>query len=88
MGSHQENWFYNQLTKSSARGATWRIIGNQIIFSSITESYGLSGDNWNVSYYHLRYGTTSEKTILTPIIPPGLHRKPQQNTKAHIRQRH
>ncbi|EMR71240.1 putative alkaline phosphatase-like protein [Eutypa lata UCREL1] len=47
MGSHQENWFYNQLTKSSARGATWRVIGNQIIFSSITESYGLSGDNWN-----------------------------------------
>lgn len=50
MGSHQENWFYNELTKSSERGATWRIIGNQIIFSSIVESYGLSGDNWNVSY--------------------------------------
>ncbi|KAI1083199.1 PhoD-like phosphatase-domain-containing protein [Whalleya microplaca] len=47
MGSHQENWFYNQLTKSSQRGATWRIIGNQIIFSRITESSGLSGDNWN-----------------------------------------
>ncbi|KAI0842132.1 PhoD-like phosphatase-domain-containing protein, partial [Hypoxylon sp. FL0890] len=47
MGSHQEHWFYNQLSKSSERGATWRIIGNQIIFSYITESYGLSGDNWN-----------------------------------------
>ncbi|KAI0140929.1 PhoD-like phosphatase-domain-containing protein [Hypoxylon sp. NC0597] len=47
MGSHQENWFYNQLSRSSERGATWRIIGNQIIFSYITESYGLSGDNWN-----------------------------------------
>ncbi|KAI2629696.1 PhoD-like phosphatase-domain-containing protein [Hypoxylon sp. NC1633] len=47
MGSHQENWFYNQLSKSSDRGATWRIIGNQIVFSHIVESYGFSGDNWN-----------------------------------------
>ncbi|KAI5862150.1 PhoD-like phosphatase-domain-containing protein [Durotheca rogersii] len=47
MGSHQENWFYNQLSKSSDRGATWRIVGNQIVFSHIVESYGLSGDNWN-----------------------------------------
>ncbi|RYP34941.1 hypothetical protein DL767_004018 [Monosporascus sp. MG133] len=47
MGSHQENWFYNQLTASSERGATWRLVGNQIIFSTIKESDGLSGDNWN-----------------------------------------
>ncbi|XXG94699.1 Nuclear SAM-dependent mono-and asymmetric methyltransferase [Hypoxylon texense] len=47
MGSHQENWFYNQLSASSSRGATWRIIGNQIVFSHIVESYGYSGDNWN-----------------------------------------
>ncbi|RYP54975.1 hypothetical protein DL768_000291 [Monosporascus sp. mg162] len=47
MGSHQENWFYNQLTASSERGATWRLVGNQIIFSTIRESYGLSGDNWS-----------------------------------------
>jgi alkaline phosphatase D len=43
MGSHQENWFYNQLSQSSKRGAAWRIIGSQIIFSQI----GSSGDNWN-----------------------------------------
>ncbi|KAI8965930.1 PhoD-like phosphatase-domain-containing protein [Daldinia sp. FL1419] len=47
MGSHQENWFYNQLSRSQDRGATWRIIGNQIIFSHIVESYGYGGDNWN-----------------------------------------
>ncbi|KAI0113939.1 alkaline phosphatase-like protein [Nemania sp. FL0031] len=47
MGSHQENWFYNELSKSSKRGAAWRIIGNQILFSRIYESYGLSGDNWS-----------------------------------------
>lgn len=53
MGSRQENWFYKSLTESKDRGAAWRIIGNQIIFSRITENYGsgeiLSGDNWSVS---------------------------------------
>ncbi|CAO1598744.1 hypothetical protein XANCAGTX0491_002504 [Xanthoria calcicola] len=47
MGSSQENWFYRQLSESAGRGATWRVIGNQIIFSRIVESYGVSGDNWN-----------------------------------------
>ncbi|KAL8856964.1 MAG: hypothetical protein Q9178_006459 [Gyalolechia marmorata] len=47
MGSHQENWFYNQLSDSADRGATWRLIGNQIIFSRIPGPNGLSGDNWN-----------------------------------------
>jgi alkaline phosphatase D len=42
MGSHQEHWFYNQLSQSSKRGATWRVIGSQIVFSPI----GSSGDNW------------------------------------------
>ncbi|KAL8871533.1 MAG: hypothetical protein Q9174_002654 [Haloplaca sp. 1 TL-2023] len=47
MGSHQENWFYNQLSDSADRGATWRVVGNQIIFSRIIESFGANGDNWN-----------------------------------------
>ncbi|KAB5528007.1 PhoD-like phosphatase-domain-containing protein [Coniochaeta sp. 2T2.1] len=48
MGSRQEHWFYNTLSGSAQRGATWRIIGNQIIFSRIAEGSGkLSGDNWN-----------------------------------------
>lgn len=38
MGSRQEHWFYNQLSQSSARGATWRIVGSQIVFSRINES--------------------------------------------------
>jgi len=49
MGSHQENWFYGELSRSSKRGAAWRVVGNQIVFSHIIESYGLSGDNWSVS---------------------------------------
>ncbi|KAI0164955.1 alkaline phosphatase-like protein [Xylariaceae sp. FL1272] len=47
MGSRQENWFYHQLSDSSDRGAAWRVIGNQILFSKVLESYGLSGDNWS-----------------------------------------
>ena len=50
MGSHQENWFYNQLSDSAGRGATWRIIGSQIVFAQITESSGVSGDNWSVRH--------------------------------------
>jgi alkaline phosphatase D len=53
MGSRQENWFYNKLSESSKRGAAWRIIGNQIVFSRINESiaygneYPLDYDAWD-----------------------------------------
>jgi alkaline phosphatase D len=51
MGSHQENWFYRSLSESQARGATWRVIGNQIIFSRMnnTAVYGeaLNADQWD-----------------------------------------
>lgn len=45
MGSRQENWFYNQLTKSQKRGAQWRLIGSQTVFSRQNESivYGDTG---------------------------------------------
>jgi hypothetical protein len=35
MGGRQENWFYQSLIESKTRGATWRIIGSQIVFSRI-----------------------------------------------------
>ena len=53
MGSRQENWFYNQLIESSQRGATWRVIGSQTVFSRLNESiaYGnvnpLDYDAWD-----------------------------------------
>jgi alkaline phosphatase D len=52
MGSRQENWFYRSLKESKERGAAWRIVGNQIIFSRILENDdgALSGDNWNVCH--------------------------------------
>lgn len=53
MGSRQENWFYNNLIKSANRGATWRIIGSQTVFSreNVSVSYGnvdpLNYDAWD-----------------------------------------
>lgn len=45
MGSRQENWFYHQLSSSSKRGATWRIIGSQIIFSRVNQSLAFGSEN-------------------------------------------
>jgi alkaline phosphatase D len=53
MGSRQENWFYHQLSQSKDRGAAWRIVGSQIVFSRINESvvFGtevpLNMDSWD-----------------------------------------
>ena len=54
MGSQQENWFYRNLIESKERGAVWRIIGNQIVFSriNITSWFGTfenpyNGDQWD-----------------------------------------
>lgn len=44
MGSRQENWFYRQLSESSERGATWRVVGSQIVFSTVSP---LNYDAWD-----------------------------------------
>ncbi|KAK3307716.1 PhoD-like phosphatase [Chaetomium strumarium] len=45
MGPRQEAWFYRKLRESSSRGAAWRIVGNQIIFSRMNESLALGSEN-------------------------------------------
>lgn len=45
MGPRQESWFYSKLSESSKRGAAWRVIGNQIIFSRINQSFALGDEN-------------------------------------------
>ncbi|KAF2138545.1 uncharacterized protein K452DRAFT_321110 [Aplosporella prunicola CBS 121167] len=45
MGSRQENWFYNQLTQSKNRGAAWRLIGSQLVFSRENESLASGPEN-------------------------------------------
>ncbi|EQK97550.1 Alkaline phosphatase D-related protein [Ophiocordyceps sinensis CO18] len=49
MGSRQESWFYDSLKRSQDRGARWRIVGNQIVFSRILDNDqgAMSGDDWN-----------------------------------------
>lgn len=41
--------FYNQLTSSASRGATWRLIGSQIVFSriNITTWFGSEENPFN-----------------------------------------
>lgn len=43
MGGRQESWFYRTLKKSKDRGAKWRIIGSQVIFSGAD---GAGTDTW------------------------------------------
>ena len=45
MGARQENWFYSQLSESASRGATWRLIGSQVIFSRINQSAAYGEEN-------------------------------------------
>jgi alkaline phosphatase D len=45
MGSRQENWFYRSLSESAERGATWRIVGSQIVFSRMNQSAALGPEN-------------------------------------------
>ncbi|KAL3472259.1 PhoD-like phosphatase-domain-containing protein [Aspergillus californicus] len=51
MGPRQENWFYRQLSQSKARGAKWRVIGNQLVFAHVQQqnedgSMSFSVDSW------------------------------------------
>jgi alkaline phosphatase D len=82
MGSHQENWFYNQLSKSNDRGAVWRIIGNQIIFSNINGSArgeSLNADQWDVrrAFPFLFSKITSTRSFCADSSNVGIHSLPQ-----------
>lgn len=65
MGPRQESWFYNSLSESNERGAAWRVIGNQLIFSRLYENDdgGMSGDNWNVRSRRSPYDSSIEADI-------------------------
>ncbi|KLO12363.1 hypothetical protein SCHPADRAFT_941275 [Schizopora paradoxa] len=47
MGIPQENWFYETLTQSKERGAIWRVIGQQIVFTQLNESGTFDVDAWD-----------------------------------------
>ncbi|KIW04888.1 uncharacterized protein PV09_04063 [Verruconis gallopava] len=45
MGSRQENWFYSSLIASNKRGAAWRLIGSQTVFSKLNQSLAYGSEN-------------------------------------------
>ncbi|KAK0701193.1 PhoD-like phosphatase-domain-containing protein [Apiosordaria backusii] len=57
MGGRQENWFYRTLKESKDRGAKWRIIGSQVIFSGAdgagTDTWGGYTANRNRTLQHI-----------------------------------
>lgn len=83
MGHHQEKWFYGSLSESDERGAAWRVIGNQLIFSRLFENDDgdMSVDNWNVGDH------SPTKKQDSDLRNAGVHREPKQDPKAPLRQR-
>ncbi|KAJ3551378.1 hypothetical protein NM688_g4737 [Phlebia brevispora] len=47
MGAEQESWFYNTLSQSQSRGAVWRIVGQQIVFTQLDEQGEFDVDAWD-----------------------------------------
>ncbi|KAI0810902.1 PhoD-like phosphatase-domain-containing protein [Irpex lacteus] len=47
MGAQQEQWFYNTLSQSKARGAIWRVVGQQIVFTQLDEGGEFDVDAWD-----------------------------------------
>ncbi|KAL0946851.1 hypothetical protein HGRIS_013018 [Hohenbuehelia grisea] len=46
MGFAQEGWFTNTLSQSKDRGAVWRVVGQQVVFSQLNRS-GFDLDAWD-----------------------------------------
>lgn len=47
MGQEQEQWFFDRLLKSKQRGALWRIVGQQVVFSQLSEGTTFNFDQWD-----------------------------------------
>ncbi|KAI9446383.1 PhoD-like phosphatase-domain-containing protein [Lactarius indigo] len=47
MGLTQENWFFNTLSTSKKRGAVWRVIGQQVVFSQLEAQGSFDLDAWD-----------------------------------------
>ncbi|KZW01038.1 hypothetical protein EXIGLDRAFT_603419 [Exidia glandulosa HHB12029] len=47
MGFEQEQWFFDRLTKSKQRGAVWRVVGQQVVFSQVLEGTFFNFDQWD-----------------------------------------
>ncbi|KAF2033950.1 phosphodiesterase/alkaline phosphatase D precursor [Setomelanomma holmii] len=61
MGSRQENWMYRTLSESAERGAIWRVIGSQILFSRANQST-LNNNQVNLDAWE-GYGANKNRTL-------------------------
>ncbi|KAK7210088.1 hypothetical protein V2G26_017266 [Clonostachys chloroleuca] len=77
MGFNQEAWFYNQLSQSSNRGAAWRLVGQQVVFSHVTFGFftneGFNRDQWDGYLANRRrvFGHLYDNQINNTIIMSG-----------------
>lgn len=46
-GEKQKNWFFNELKTSNDRGAKWRLIMQQVVFSSLGRGGTFDVDAWD-----------------------------------------
>ncbi|KAF8902073.1 PhoD-like protein [Gymnopilus junonius] len=51
MGAAQEQWFYDTVSESTRRGAVWRVVGQQIVFTQLNESGACSANRARVLDY-------------------------------------
>lgn len=42
-GSKQQAWFFNEMTESADRGATWRLVMQQVVFAPVNYSIATQG---------------------------------------------
>ncbi|QRV91470.1 alkaline phosphatase [Ceratobasidium sp. AG-Ba] len=47
MGLKQENWLSDQLLNSKRRGAVWRVVGQQVVFTQLNELGKFNLDSWD-----------------------------------------
>uniref|UniRef100_A0A8H8CP52 Alkaline phosphatase D n=1 Tax=Psilocybe cubensis TaxID=181762 RepID=A0A8H8CP52_PSICU len=47
MGAAQEQWLFDTVSESEKRGAVWRVLGQQIVFTQLNESGAFDLDAWD-----------------------------------------
>ncbi len=78
IGTEQETWLLNELTQSQTRGARWRLIGNQVIFSQVRDPRApVASDammSRNILYSDFWDGYQTERDdVIDKLVTNGIH---------------
>jgi alkaline phosphatase D len=75
LGFDQEAWLYGRLSASQQRGATWRLVGQQVMMGQLSQTFGasyLNPDQWDGYlpsrarlYAHLRDNNIDNLVVMT-----------------------